>query len=215
MGLWSLNSDHFLQIPQEHFATTKQQRSLTATMHHPSAATHLWHWQLCLLDHVNKLKVAVPPGNWSQVQTNGQYFAPELFIPTDAVKTAGGQWALRKCTAGLWIPPNGRICDWGEKCEEQACRCNVLQGEDIFLQRQWMLGWRDTLRTEVASQCCRRTSRIVWSLVSKTSLWSKGLNSFSCLHWLLKEDSLCSKCCLYCLNKGLGFFCFSCMFSNC
>lgn len=119
--------------PSGTVATTKQQRSLTATMHHPSAATHSWHWQLCLLDRVNKLEVAVPPGNWSQVQTNGQYFAPELFIPTDAVKTAGGQWALRKCTAGLWIAPNGRICDRGEKCEEQASRCNLLQGEDIFL----------------------------------------------------------------------------------
>lgn len=61
----------------------------------------------------------------------GGYFAPELFIPKVAVKATGRQWALKRCTAGFWI---GRICDRGEKCErEQACRCNFLPGEDIFL----------------------------------------------------------------------------------
>lgn len=82
--------------PSGTVATTEQQRSLTATMHHPSAATHSWHWQLCLLDRVNKLEVAVPPGNWSQVQTNGQYFAPELFIANRCSQDSWGSVGFKE-----------------------------------------------------------------------------------------------------------------------
>lgn len=49
----------------------------------------------------------------------GECFAPALCLSKGAVmqtvETVGGQWALKRCTAGCWIPTNGRICDQGEE----------------------------------------------------------------------------------------------------
>lgn len=103
------------------------------------------------------LEVVLPQGSRCQVsEPVGECFAPALFITKEAamqtVKTAGGQWALKEVHS--WVSdsfkwkdmwPGRRICSV-EK--EQPCRCNLLQGVDIFYFLL-MVCWRDCVNTGV------------------------------------------------------------------
>lgn len=84
--------------------------------------------------------------------------------------------------SGLWETHSGDWDSWGPErgtrgnTREQGWRCNLLQGEDVSVQRQGKLCWKDRVRTEALRRCSRRTNTTVWSLVSKASQWSERLN---------------------------------------
>lgn len=117
----------------------------------------------------------LPPGCWSQIsELQDEENALELFESKKPLKTVGGQWALTDTQQEL------RQLGTREKnMRERGWRCSLQQGQNVFLQRQRKLCWKDRVRTEAASRCCRRTNRSVWSLVSKASQRSEWLKQMA------------------------------------
>lgn len=75
------------------------------------------------------LEAMLPPGYWSQIsELQGEENALELFESKKPLKTVGGQWALRDAQREL-----KQLGTREKNMRERGWRCNLLQGEDVFL----------------------------------------------------------------------------------